>query len=243
MEDLSLRGATFPSALKGLPLASLRGLLVRTLAPLHATHWRSPRFEVGRDLSWVPTVTSGGMAPVFGSLGLGLIRDHLRRNEFERDLLKPLGRTVDQLWQGLRHADTALAADPVTLCHGDCHVGNTYLLPDGTAGLYDFQLTLQASWARDVSYIMATSLSTEERRKHERALLGEYLAELETLGVSPAPTFDEAWLLYRKAMAWGLVIGWLLCPEQNYGAEILAANVRRLVAACHDLGTFDALGV
>ena len=90
---------------------------------------------------------------------------------------------------------------------------------------------------------MATSLSTADRRTHERHLLADYLSALAALGVPSVPTLDNAWLLYREAMAWGLVIGWLLCPEQNYGAEILAANVRRLVAACHDVGTFDALGV
>lgn len=243
MEDLSLRGARFPSALSGLPLASLRCLLVRTLAPIHAAHWRSPRFEVGRDLAWAPTISSGGMAPVFRSLGFGLIRDHLRRNEYERVLLKPLGRSVEQLWEGLLRADAALSQDPVTLCHGDCHVGNTYLLPNGTAGLYDFQLTLRAAWARDVSYIIATALSTSDRREHEQALLREYLHELKSLGVSSPPSFDNAWLLYRKGMAWGLVIGWLLCPEQNYGPEVLSANIMRLVSACQDLDTFGALGV
>lgn len=243
MEDLSLRGAKFPSALSGLPLASLRSLLVRTLAPIHAAHWRSSRFESGRDLAWTPTVSSGGMAPVFRTLGFGLIRDHLGRNEYERELLKPLGRTVEQLWEGLLRADAALSQDPVTLCHGDCHVGNTYLLPNGNAGLYDFQLTLRAAWARDVSYILATALSTSDRREHEQALLREYLHELESLGVSSPPSFENAWLLYRKSMAWGLVIGWLLCPEQNYGPEVLSANIVRLVSACQDLDTFGVLGV
>eukprot|EP00966_Prymnesium_polylepis_P281248 6498280-Prymnesium_polylepis.1 len=44
-------------------------------------------------------------------------------------------------------------------------------------------------------------------------------------------------------MAWGLVIGWLICPPNNYGEQIWSANVRRLVAACVDLGTFAQLGV
>ena len=44
-------------------------------------------------------------------------------------------------------------------------------------------------------------------------------------------------------MAWGLVIGWLICPPNNYGEQVWSANVSRLVAACVELGTFSLLGV
>ena len=42
-------------------------------------------------------------------------------------------------------------------------------------------------------------------------------------------------------MCWGLVIGWLICPANNYGEAILSANLKRLVAACIDLNTFDII--
>ena len=56
-----------------------------------------------------------------------------------------------------------------------------------------------------------------------------------------APEIDEAWRLYSQCMAWGLVIGWLICPPVNYGEAVWSANVQRLVAACVDLGTFDGV--
>jgi hypothetical protein len=37
---------------------------------------------------------------------------------------------------------------------------------------------------------------------------------------------------------WGLVIGWLITPPENYGQEITAENTKRMVAAVED---FDAL--
>ena len=46
---------------------------------------------------------------------------------------------------------------------------------------------------------------------------------------------------YSVSMCWGLVIGWLICPANNYGEKILAANLKRLVAACVDLKTFDII--
>ena len=110
--------------------------------------------------------------------------------------------------------------------------------------MFDFQLTLQACWARDVSYLLGTSLSTKSRRNNENKLLMEYLLELKQCGGDVDDLihdFEKAKHLYSIAMAWGLVIGWLICPPNNYGVEILSANVRRLVAACVDLNSFAIL--
>eukprot|EP01062_Namystynia_karyoxenos_P009033 TRINITY_DN13192_c0_g1_i3.p4 TRINITY_DN13192_c0_g1~~TRINITY_DN13192_c0_g1_i3.p4 ORF type:complete len:190 (+),score=66.86 TRINITY_DN13192_c0_g1_i3:847-1416(+) len=178
---------------------------------------------------------------VFDTLGFGLMRDHLRSNAFERELLSPLGVGPEQLWAGVQEAERVLGRPPVTLCHGDTHVQNTYVLPDGAVGLLDWQLTLRASWARDVSYILATALAPAQRRAHERELLREYLDLITAKGIRSAPSLESAWELHRRAVAWGLVIGWLLCPPSNYGVRILSANLTRLVAACTDLGTFDCL--
>ena len=80
------------------------------------------------------------------------------------------------------------------------------------------------------------------------AVAGGIVADLQQLaaeGVSAdeLPSAVEARRLYGQSMAWGLVIGWLMCPPNNYGRAIWSANVRRLVAACADLRTFEALGV
>ena len=57
------------------------------------------------------------------------------------------------------------------------------------------------------------------------------------------PSFEHAWLRYRQAAIWGLVIGWLICPPVNYGEAITTANVGRMAKACEDLATLEALGV
>lgn len=239
VEDLTLRGAIFPTALDHLPLAHCRGVL-EVLARLHATFWDSPRLH--KDLTWLPTPHTGGMQAVFDAIGFGLIEDHVRSNQFEQKLIEPLGLSVEQLWAGLERAQEVLATPPLTVCHGDTHVGNTFSC-NGKPGLYDFQLSLRAKWSRDVSYIMGTCLSTAQRREHEHKLLEYYLKMLCAAGVKNPPSFVEAWDDYRQAMAWGLVIGWLICPPNNYGPAILSANVSKLVAACKDLNTFEALGI
>ena len=80
-----------------------------------------------------------------------------------------------------------------------------------------------------------------KRRVSERELLAFYLDALASHGVQPVPTFDEAWLLYRQTAIWGLVIGWLITPPENYGEAITTANLKRLIAAVQDLEPVRAL--
>lgn len=248
MENLNLKKASFPNALDELSLAHISSLL-QSLAVLHGSFWESPRFLGGGDLSWLPTPHSGGMEPTFHSIGFGMIRDHVRSHAWQREILAVMGLSIEQLWDGLLKAEDVLSVPPVTLCHGDTHIQNTYVLPNGKVGLFDWQLMLRATWARDVSYLLGTGLPPALRQQHEEQLLKMYLSCLShelTLRASPtmhAPAFHDAKRLYAQSMAWGLVIGWLICPPANYGKEIWAGNVKRLVAACVHLDTFALLGV
>ena len=212
--------------------------LLSNLARLHAGFWNSPR--LAGDLSWLPDRLSGGMFPVFDGIGRELIRYQVEQHRSKSELLRPLGRTVDQLWEGLWMSQRALARGPLTLLHGDTHIGNTYLLPDGSGGFLDFQLSVRGHWANDVSYLLASALDPALRRRHERELIGFYLDELGTHGVAAVPTADEAWHAHRLAVIWGLVIGWLITPPVNYGPAITEANIARLVTACGDLESFEA---
>lgn len=90
-------------------------------------------------------------------------------------------------------------------------------------------------------------MASNERKAHEKALLAFYLDSLrEHLRddlKQTVPSFEDAWCLYAQSMAWGLVIGWLMCPPANYGKEIWLGNVNRLVAACSHLDTFKLLDI
>jgi hypothetical protein len=253
MEDLRARGAGFPNATGSRSLPQIRSL-IDTLARLHARYWASPRFDRASpsppspggtgDLAWLATTRHGGMFPVFDAIGLDLIRDQVRRSADKRELIAPLGRSLDSLWAAMWRVQAEFERDPQTLCHGDAHIGNTYLLGD-QAGLLDWQLMVRGCWAHDLSYALATGLSIEDRRAHERELLGEYLDKLARYlpsdGVAEPPSFEHAWLRYRQGMIWGLVIGWLITPPQNYGIEITRANIAKMVAAIADLDTLTAI--
>lgn len=238
MEDLTLRGARFPNALTSVTVDEIRGL-VATLAALHARYWESPAF--GSELQWLATPISGGMYPTFQALGLDLIRNQVETNAYKAEALEPLGKSVDELWDALWKAQRMLATGPQTLLHGDPHIANTYLLPDGHGGFLDWQLMVKGRWAHDFTYVLTTGLASDDRREHERDLLKFYLDELRRHGVESPPGQNEAWLRYRQAAIWGLVIGWLIAPTENYGEAITAANISRLVAAVQDLETLEAL--
>jgi hypothetical protein len=238
MEDLTLRSARFPNATTPVALEEVTGL-VHTLAALHAHYWASSRFQ--RDLRWLPTPRSGGMYEIFKGMGLELVRDQVAKNDFKAESIRPLNRSVDQLWEALWKVQDILDSGPGTLLHGDPHIGNTYLLRDGNGGLLDWQLMVKGRWAHDLTYLLVTALDPDDRRKHERELIATYLDELRRGGVERPPNENEAWMLYRQAVVWGLVIGWLITPPRNYGEAITAANLFRLVSAAQDLETFRAI--
>jgi len=238
LEDLTLRGARFPDATQAVSSSEVAGLLGQ-LARLHGRFWDSP--ELSENLAWVATPFSGGMSGIFERHGLELIRHQVQRHAFKAELIAPLGLDVDQLWSALSSAQRILATAPATLLHGDSHLGNTYLLPDGSGGVLDWQLQVRGCWAHDVAYLMSTALPPAVRRAEAGGLLEGYLAALAATGARGVPGFDEAWEWCRRAVLWGLVIGWLITPPKNYGREITAANTARMVEAVRDLDALAAI--
>ena len=118
---------------------------------------------------------------------------------------------------------------PSTVVHSDCHLGNTYALADGRAGLYDWQAVQRTNGLVDVAAFMMTSIPTEMRRAEEQHLLERYLDRLAAEGAgNRAPSFAEAWDLYRllalepwMASLLTIVIGGII-PEDVM--EVVAAQ-------------------
>jgi hypothetical protein len=238
MEDLGLRSARFPNAIDGVSLDEMRSL-IENLAKLHAHFWQSPRLD--GDLNWLPKTFEGGMFPVFDSIGLNIIRNQVETNPFKQNILAPLNRTVDQLWHAMWKSQHLIYQQPHTLLHGDTHIGNTYVLPDGKGGLLDWQLIVRGPWCHDITYMMITGLDINVRRQHEKELLNLYRETLLANGVKNVPSEEQAYLLYRQSAIWGLVIGWLITPPQNYGEAITSANIQKMVTAMIDLKTLESL--
>ncbi|MET0180928.1 MAG: phosphotransferase, partial [Novosphingobium sp.] len=157
--------------------------------------------------------------------------------QFKREMVERLGVTADGLFRQFQTVQLHQASLPQTVCHGDTHIGNTYILPGERAGLLDWQLTSKGFAIHDVSYALATALSVTQRREHERELLSYYRDQLRARGLRDGSAEDELWLEYRRAMVWGVYIGWLTTPVVNYGWEVTVLNHLRLMTAYEDLET------
>ncbi|CAE7450469.1 unnamed protein product [Symbiodinium natans] len=75
---------------------------------------------------------------------------------------------------------------PAALVHGDLHIENMFCLEDGTNVYLDFQSVNLSPGVRDLAWLVASSLDSEDRRQHERAIVQAYQEALASRGVDYA---------------------------------------------------------
>lgn len=238
LEDLSLLDASFPSQADQATVTDMQTLLT-ALAGFHAQYWQTSRFDA--DLSWVQTQATGDVAEMLRGAVRGGVRDELTKFKFKRELLERAGTSEEELFAGMAALHAHQATLPQTLIHGDAHFGNSFGLPDGTRGFYDWQLAVQGFCIQDVTYAMITTLSIAQRRQHERELLAYYREQLLEHDVRGVPAIETLWLEYRRATQWCVTIGWLPCPPNAYGWELVVIGNQRTFTAYEDLETKEAI--
>lgn len=154
--------------------------VVTALATLHARFWQSPRFE--RDLGWVrPRTRKFGLGWHYASFVDA--RKAFLASEHAAGLPQTVVDTIDLWSQHDRTVYDYWDRLPATLLHGDSHLGNTYANPDGTAGLFDWQVIFRGPGLRDLGYFILSALSDEDRRAQERALFEHYCDMLAAHGI------------------------------------------------------------
>lgn len=240
LEDLRARGVSFANVTVPTSLERMQSLLEQ-LAKLHATYWNSAALST--SLAWMEHHTRGRLHHMFNTpeiapAAIAWLVEHV---QFKREMVERLGQTADSLFQQFQRVQRHQAGLPRTVCHGDTHIGNTYILPDGRGGLIDWQLTSVGFCMHDVSYLLGSGLSVEQRRLRERELLDFYREKLREHGVAEVPATNVLWDEYRRAMVWGVYIGWLTTPVVNYGWEITVMNHLRIMTAYEDLETAGAI--
>ncbi len=242
LEDLGTSGARFVSAVDSPSLASLESA-IRELARLHARFWDGSATGTDANRGWAQTHVSGELHDLFNHPDLvpRMIREEVEKNQHKRELVQSVGQSVDSLYEQVSIVQQHQATLPRTLVHGDCHVGNTFVLPDARMGFVDWQLSVRGHYLHDLSYLIVTGLDVAARRLHERRLIALHLEELTSLGVVGVPSPEEAFEEHRRAQAWNTYIGWLTCPVENYGWEINVANHIRLLTAYRDLDSAAAI--
>jgi thiamine kinase-like enzyme len=130
----------------------------------------------------------------------------------------------------------------LTLTHGDPRVDNVlFEQVDGAtrAVLIDWQVTGLRNPMYDVGYFLSGSISIDDRRAHEDALLEHYLREFATVraGYSRADALHD----YRTQVLSGLVITTAaisVLPDNDAVNTLILALLERNCAAVRD---WDAL--
>jgi hypothetical protein len=233
LEDLLARNARFGFATEPTTPATAREV-IDMMARYHARWWNSP------DLAKL------------GPLGGSLIADdwisiHMAEDNFAQTMALPRAAFVPAHWQDRDLMAKALyglwelnsAQPPYCLLHGDMHLGNCFFEPGGKPGLLDWSGTMWGPWAVDFSEFLLTSLEVPVRRAHDRDLLAYYLEQLRSYGVQDPPSFEEAWLSYRRNALWGFSAA--TCPLALQPEEVCSPYTERYMAAITDLGSLDSL--
>lgn len=238
LEDLAGRGAELWDCTVARSIGDAASLL-ETLARLHARWWEDDALPGMAGID-VPVDPRGPTAVWPRANGGARLREIVAgpRGLLMPPAIRDAERIEAAFW---KMADTLGDRRGRCLLHGDTHPGNCFSDDDG-AGLFDWQTIACGPWAYDVSYMLATTLSPEDRRHAERELLGHYIDALGRGGVASPPDWEEAWLAYRRYIAYPLLI-WPTNHVSHQAEENIRALTERLGIAAADFGFFDLWGV
>ena len=228
MEDLVAAGSTFLTSRSPYSVDQAAGTLEQ-IARLHT----ADRAAITDDTAWMAPRLHGYLDYVTEE------RLQAQLDDGRADGLADGIRRADRLRNGLGALAEHSAASAACIVHGDAHAGNLYLDPAGTPGLIDWQVVQWGAWELDVAYHLGAVLDIDDRRAHERALLGHYLDAVRAHG-GDAPAEADAWEAYRRALVYGYFM-WGI--TQRVERPILVTFVQRLGTAVQDHESFDRLGV
>jgi hypothetical protein len=227
-EDVASDGAVFLDSLAPYS-AEQAAESLRQFGTLHGRSWEAPGIA---EVPWLEP----RLAHVLRARGITEIRGNFDG---------PIGAGVpDEARDGekLIAAFSALpgiaeANGSWCLLHGDAHVGNIYLDPEGAPSLVDWQLVQRGPWYIDVGYHLGCTLPVEERRRSEGDLLEAYLDELAAQGIE-RPSEEEI----RLGLCCGMVYGFFLWAiTLKVDPSITTAMLERLGAAVTDHEALDVV--
>jgi len=237
MEDLTARGADPRDATRPMSVDQVAHG-IRGLARLHSQYWGFSR-TTHPDLRWVKTwaPTEGWQVGLRKRVPIGLDRG---AGALPNQVMRYTGDETVAIWA--RYV-ASLRKGPMTLLHGDAHIGNTYVLFDGDVGFLDWQVVRRGEWSQDIGYFVIGALTEDDRRANEAELVEEYRKALDVPG-DQIPTAEAAWLRYRTTPAYGLAI-WLstLGTDGWQSRDVSLALAQRYSRAFVELKTMEALDI
>ena len=205
------------------------------IAGLHAPTWNSPSV---RELDWaIPDLTA--MPEFTGELLANATKQFLERYTVDRATASVLQRYSDEFvaWATGRR-------EPYSMLHGDYRLDNLLFpkpdTPDRVIAV-DWQVVSFGLPLRDVTLLVATGLSTSDRRAGERSIVDAYHRRLVELGVTDYDG-ETCWEDYRYALFQApfiTVLGALVAQPTERGDRMFTVMAERSATAIADLDAFS----
>jgi len=240
LEDLIDRGGEFGHSTQHAGIDGVASALA-DLAKLHAGLWDSPLITA-EAAPWLPTSMHVPVDHDQVRIMWHWIGENLKDPNFRAIAPKHYlddARRVERAYDRLVAFERAFDA-PYCIILGDCHQGNTYILPNGERMWVDWQLGRRGRPWRDLTYFTVGSLTIEERRHHHRDLIAHYrdclIREGATNVIDLGTIWNEQiprWVMYG-IQAW-------VANMDHWGQNGLPMN-ERFFAAGEDLDSWKLLG-
>ncbi|WP_380879675.1 aminoglycoside phosphotransferase [Sphingomonas sp. DBB INV C78] len=238
LEDLVERGGKFGHSTQHTGIDGIASAL-EGLARLHGSLWDSPVISE-TAAPWLQTSMRTPVDHDQVRIMWHWICENLKDPNFRaiapsHYLAEP--RRVEWAFDRLVQFERSFEA-PFCVILGDCHQGNTYILPDGERLWLDWQLARRGRPWRDLTYFCIGSLTIDERRHHLRDLIAHYRSNLIATGATNVIELDEIWEQVRRWVMYGIQ-AWVANMD-HWGQNGLPMN-ERFFAAGEDLGTWQLL--
>jgi hypothetical protein len=205
------------------------------LAGLHGPRWCDPTLADLACLAAADPEDAAVLAEV-----LGAATDTFCDRYGER--LAPADREVLRAIPAVVAAWTLARPERFAPVHGDYRLDNLLFPPAGPGvAAVDWQTVSLGLPARDVAFLLGTSLAVGDRRAAEQALVAAYHGALAGHGVG-SYTLDECWDDYRFGLLQGPLIavtGAAFSRRTDRGDDMFTAMATRACAAVRDHGTLD----
>ncbi len=212
---------------------------VRNVARLHAPRWNDPTLLEHRFLRQVDAKHAAMIAATQVAATEKFVTHMGNRLDADVATVLRAAAAATQTW-------LSAATAPFTVVHGDYRLDNLMFHPDGQVIALDWQTLAVGPGARDVAYLLGTSLEIEVRRASEQAIVDIYHADLVTQGVTGYAA-DQCFEDYRLGQLQGPMITTLGSAYATTGERSAAidamflAMATRSCTAIRDLGSLEML--
>lgn len=251
IEDVRFREdpAIFKDILQGVDTPALQAVC-RAFVRQHVSFWRNPPTTV-----WGFSPETGNpnrnTPPVVRLLIEGGFYSVMRKYKQKLRLTADVEKTLHLALENYSKLRKFWSQAPLTLCHGDSHMGNVFFNSSmAKVGFVDFQCLAAEHCLRDVSYHLLMSYSTEVLPGIEESTIKYYLEELhkgmlsrkKLEFVKDIPSFEEAHFMYRTYAIWVLIAWVICCGFADYVMEKFALeSLQRIFDNAARLNTLEAL--